>query len=112
MIRVPAAKTLILQDLMATDTHGFTLAGFEDEWVETLRGYAADEAYEHVLAGHGTPTDRAGITKMINYIERSVAIVAAAESGEAYVEAMRAAFPDKRGMYLVELMAKLTFGAD
>lgn len=109
VIRVPAAKTLILQDLMATDTHGFISAGFEEHWVEVLEAYGAAEAYEHVLAGHGAPTDRAGIATMIDYVERGAAIAESAESAEAFIEAMRVAFPDKQGMYLVELMGKLNF---
>lgn len=109
VIRVPAAKVLILQDLMATDTHGFISAGFEEHWVALLEQYRSAEGYEHVLAGHGTPTGIAGITTMIDYVERSAAIVSEAKSRSQFRDAMTAAFPDRSGLYLVDLMAKLLF---
>lgn len=110
VIRVPAAKTLILQDLMATDTHGFTSGGMTAGWVDALRRYENDEAYTHVLAGHGSPTDRAGITAMIAYVQRSQEILDAAADGPSLVGAMQEAFPDKVGTYILDLTAELNFG--
>lgn len=110
VIRVPTAKTLILQDLMATDAHGFTAAGMIDSWIELLRGYAGEAEYTHVLAGHGAPVGHAGLDEMVAYLEQSKAILAKAESGEDFIAQMQAAFPDRPGLYLVELMAKIKFG--
>lgn len=109
VIRIPEAKTLILQDLMATDAHGFTAAGMIDGWLEILRGYESQTEYTHVLAGHGSPTDHAGITTMIGYLEASQHIFETAETSEEFVEAMRAAFPERQGMYIVDLMAMMKY---
>ncbi len=112
VIRIPTAKTLILQDLMATDAHGFTAAGMIDGWIDILQGYAAQPEYTHVLAGHGSPTDHAGITTMIGYLEESQRILDTAASDDKFIEAMRASFPERTGLYIVELMATIKYGED
>ncbi len=112
VIRIPDAKTLILQDLMATDAHGFTAAGMIDGWIEVLRGYEAQPEYTHVLAGHGSPTDHAGIATMIAYLEESQRIFDTAQTREAFIEAMRASFPERQGMYIVDLMAMMQYEQD
>ncbi len=109
VVRVPAAKTLILQDLMATDAHGFTGGGMLDAWIEQLRAYAGQTEYEHVLAGHGSPTDLAGITAMIDYLQRSQDILDTATTRTAFVEAMHSTFPERPGTYLINLMATMKF---
>lgn len=109
VVRIPAAKTLILQDLMATDVHGFTAAGMIDGWIERLRPYEAATEYTHILAGHGRPVGREGITEMITYLETSQRIFDEVDTGEEFLAAMHEAFPDRGGQYLVELMAKMKF---
>ena len=110
VIRIPAAKTLIMQDLMATTSHGYTAAGMIDGWIEVLRGYESQSEYTHVLAGHGAPTDHAGITTMIAYLEESQRIFDTATTQEEFIDAMRTSFPERSGMYIVELMATMKYG--
>ncbi len=109
VLLLPAAQTLILQDLMATDAHGFTSAGMIDGWIERLRVYAAKTEYTHVLAGHGSPTDLAGIGTMIDYLEQSQHILDTAQTSREFIEAMQSTFPDRPGTYIVELMAMMKF---
>ena len=109
VVRVPAAKTLILQDLMATDAHAFTAAGMIDSWIETLSSYAGEGEYTHVLAGHGAPVGGEGLEDMIAYLERSKVILAEASDGEDFGARMTAEFPERPGLYLVHLMARIKF---
>ncbi len=94
VIRTPMAKTLMLQDFIATDAHGFTASGMMDGWIEILRGYESQPDVAHALAGHGPPTDRAGITTMIAYLEESQRILDTAKTDEEFIEAMRRSFPN------------------
>lgn len=112
VIKIPAAKTLVLQDLMATDTHGFTAGGMVDSWLEVLTHYRGETAYTHVLSGHGAPVEMEGIDTMIEYLHGSKEIMANATDGEQFVAQMKARFPDKQGDYLLELMATLVFPED
>ncbi|MEM7155631.1 MAG: MBL fold metallo-hydrolase [Myxococcota bacterium] len=109
VVRIPAAKTLILQDLMATDVHGFTAAGMIDRWIERLRPYADATEYTHVLAGHGHPVGNEGIRDMIAYLEASQQIFDEVSTREQFLAAMRETFPDRGGQYLVDLMATMKF---
>ncbi|MEM6992846.1 MAG: MBL fold metallo-hydrolase [Myxococcota bacterium] len=109
VLRIPAAKTLILQDLMATDAHAFTGGGMVDGWREHLRRYADDPEIEHVLAGHGSPTDREGIVEMIAYLGESQKILENASTASQFTAAMQSAFPGRPGTYIIDLMGMMEF---
>jgi glyoxylase-like metal-dependent hydrolase (beta-lactamase superfamily II) len=109
VIRIPAAKTLVLQDLMATDVHAFTAAGMFDGWIASLERYAAMTEYTHVLAGHGRPVERDAIHVMIAYLEKSREIWATAKTGEALEAAFRQAYPERDDAYLLDLMVGMKF---
>ena len=111
VIRIPQAKTLILQDLMATDVHGFTAAGMLDGWIAALQRYDALPEYTHVLAGHGKPVDHAGLGEMIAYLEQCKAIWDRVQTADELRTALHEASPERGGDYLVDLMAGMKFPA-
>lgn len=78
-------------------------------WIELLRGYERQREYTHVLAGHGSPTDHAGIATMIAYLDECQRILDRAKTGEEFAQAMRTAFPERQGMYIVDLMATVKY---
>ncbi len=110
VIKVPAAKTLILQDLMATDAHGFTAGGMLDHWVEVLVGYRGQTEYTHVLAGHGRPVGLEGIDDMIAYVTGSKEVFAIAKDGEHFIALMHERFAGRSGEFIIEMMATMEYG--
>ena len=106
VVHVPAAGVLILQDLLAHDFHAFTATGMIEHWIEVLRGYEGTDA-EHVLSGHGPPAGPEVIGEMIAYLEGAQQIHDADLDAAAFREAFRARWPDRRGTYLVDLMATI-----
>lgn len=107
VVRVPAAGVLVLQDLVANDFHAFTATGMIPHWIEVLRGYEGDETVRHVLAGHGPPGGPEVVSEMIAYLEGAQPIHEAELSAEEFSAAFAERWPERRGMYLVDLMASI-----
>ncbi|GAB5541569.1 MAG: hypothetical protein SangKO_013290 [Sandaracinaceae bacterium] len=108
IVYVPAARALILQDLVANEVHPYSATGMIPHWIEVLR--AAQETYpdiEHVLAGHGPPGGPEVIPEMIGYLEGAARIHEADLEPEAFRDAFLSGWPDRRGTYVVEMMVTM-----
>ena len=108
IVHVPAARALILQDLVANEVHPYSTTGMIPHWIEVLR--AAQETYpdiEHVLAGHGPPGGPEVIPEMIGYLEGAARIHEADLEPEAFRDAFLSGWPDRRGTYVVEMMVTM-----
>lgn len=108
LVYVPAARALILQDLVANEVHPYSATGMIPHWIEVLR--AAQETYpdiEHVLAGHGPPGGPEVIPEMIGYLEGAARIHEADLEPEAFRDAYLSGWPDRRGTYVVEMMVTI-----
>jgi len=110
VVYVPAARALILQDLVANDVHAFTATGMIPHWIEVLRG--AQQTYpdaEHVLAGHGPPGGPEVISEMIDYLEGARRIHEAELDEGAFRDGFLSGWPDRRGTYIVDLMVTVRY---
>lgn len=108
IVYVPAARALILQDLVANEVHPYSATGMIPHWIEVLR--AAQETYpdiEHVLAGHGPPGGPEVIPEMIGYLEGAARIHEADLEPDAFRDAFLSGWPDRRGTYVVEMMVTM-----
>jgi glyoxylase-like metal-dependent hydrolase (beta-lactamase superfamily II) len=110
LITIPRAKTMIVQDLASGHYHAFTGTLLLDDWSARLgRLYeiAIVQGYTHILPGHGTPGGPSLFLDTQAYIAKAKEAFASVKTQEQYVRAMRVAFPDLHGDYIIEVSALL-----
>lgn len=108
VVHVPAARTLILQDLVAHDCHAYTATGMIPHWIQLLR--ETQERYpdvDHVLAGHGAPGGREVISEMLEYLDGAQRIHEAELEPQAFRDAFLSGWPQRRGAYIVDVMVTI-----
>lgn len=95
VIRLPEAKTAILQDLMYNAQYFFP--GFDrNVWIsalEDLRTSLAADGYETLLVGHGVPTTLGTLDNGIEFLQFLEEQYTTLDSGEAVMEAVAARYP-------------------
>lgn len=103
IIRIPEAKTVILQDLMYNNTYFFP--GLDrPNWIsilDTLRQSIVADGIETVLVGHGVPTTRGALDTGIEYLTMMEELFTTAESAEAVVQAIQARYPSYEAAFLL-----------
>lgn len=109
VVRLPQAQTIIVQDLLATDVHAYTGGGMLDSWIASLRTLESQGPFAHVLVGHGSPVGHDGLSAMVEYLETSAEVYTTATTGGAFREAMVEAYPERGGLYLLNIIAKIKF---
>jgi glyoxylase-like metal-dependent hydrolase (beta-lactamase superfamily II) len=103
VIEVPAARAVIVQDLVYNRVHAVVSRQI-DNWVSVLRGLQQDGARTPlILAGHGEPAAVGDLAGMIRYLETVKPLMAPGASAEAIVAEMTRAFPDHRLPPLLQL---------
>lgn len=108
VVHIPAARALILQDLVAHESHAYTATGMIPHWVEVLRGVQGTYTdIDHVLAGHGPPGGPEVIPEMIEYLEGAQRIHESNLDADAFRGAFLEGWPDREGAYIVDVMVSI-----
>jgi glyoxylase-like metal-dependent hydrolase (beta-lactamase superfamily II) len=94
VLRLPEARTVIVQDLVYNNAHFFPL-GNNPNWIATLEEMRslAGEGYDTLLAGHGVPTSLGDLDEAIDYLTFLEETLQDAETPEEVVSAMQARYP-------------------
>ena len=108
LIELPAAKILIVQDLVSNGYHAFFGTGPVEPWVETLRSLIA-RGPEVVLAGHGAPGGGELFEDTAQYLEGVSRLAAEATTRKELIDAVFSAYPERKGPFLVEISAQIIF---
>jgi glyoxylase-like metal-dependent hydrolase (beta-lactamase superfamily II) len=108
VVDMPAARILIVQDLVSNGYHAFIGTGPVEPWVQTLRGLAAREPAV-VLAGHGVPGGVELFEDTAQYLEGASRLADEATSRQGLIDAVLAAYPERKGPFLVEISAQIIF---
>lgn len=108
LLWLPAQKALVAQDLVSNGYHAFFGTGPVDAWRRTL-----DELHKRgpvvVFAGHGAPGDASLLTATSEYLAKAAQLVAVSTSEKQLTEDVLAAFPERKGAFLVEVSSLIIF---
>lgn len=108
IVWLPQHKALIAQDLVSNGYHAFFGTGRVDGWRGILDELAARQP-NAVFAGHGPVGDASLLTSTSSYLAQAQDLADAATSQQGLVDAVFAAFPERKGPFLVEISAVILF---
>ena len=97
IVKIPELKALIGSDIIYNNMHLFLGQNEFAGWINAIENIQADESYTMILGGHGKPSSREVLDKMITYLERAIILKATANTIEEYKEKIYAAFPEYVG---------------
>lgn len=101
IIKVPQARTLIVQDLVYNSAYFFPVANY-DGWItalETVRGMAAD--YDTLLCGHGLPAGIGEVDMALEYVKFMKETFATAKTAEEATAAIKGRYPTYGGSFIL-----------
>ncbi|MEO0564856.1 MAG: hypothetical protein AAF125_22305, partial [Chloroflexota bacterium] len=106
LLKLPELGTIIVQDLMYTDSHAFPL-GNNDNWISILDGFRnlTEEGYRTMLAGHGFPAGFGQIDDQIEYLNLLSATLASASNAEEAQAALVEAFPSYGVVFITSFIS-------
>lgn len=97
--------------VMPNEYHMFTGRPFFDHWTEVLRGLQRRaDGSEHLLVGHGGPTDPSAIDGNIAYLAEAKAIHAEAADHEEYARLLKERFPARSQEGFADVSGTLLYG--
>jgi len=102
VIKIPAAKAYIAQDIVYNKTHLF-ISGNSDGWRKALKKVESEKTYTLILPGHGNPTDRSVLAEDLKYLDFVDQALASSQSKEEYKKKIEAAYPDYGGTHLIDI---------
>ncbi|WP_343692107.1 hypothetical protein [Chitinophaga sp.] len=102
IIKIPAAKTYIAQDIVYNKTHLF-ISGNTDGWRKALKKIQAEKEYTLILPGHGEPAGRSVLKADLDYLDVVDKTLADTRTKEAYKSKILAAYPDYGGVHLIDI---------
>ena len=113
VIRIPEAKTIILQDLLYNA--GYFFPGQNRvNWIQVLdelRKAMVTENITTVLVGHGVPTTRGTLDVGIEYLTLLEELFTTAASAEEVVQGIQARYPSYEGAFILTFYALFFQGA-
>jgi glyoxylase-like metal-dependent hydrolase (beta-lactamase superfamily II) len=101
--------------LMAFDTvfqpndYIFTVSPYFDHWVTVLNSIKSIKGYDRIMIGHDEPTDAKAIDATINYLHTAKKVYGASADAKAYVQGVKAAFPDRQQPFWLEFSSGLLY---
>ncbi|NLR59266.1 MBL fold metallo-hydrolase [Chitinophaga polysaccharea] len=102
VIKIPAAKTYIAQDIVYNHIHLF-ISGDTSGWRNALKKIESDKDYTVILPGHGKPADRSILKEDLKYLDFVDKTLATSTSKEAYKSKLLAAYPTYGGAGLIDI---------
>ncbi len=107
-IEIPAIGA-VYTHMMGSDVHNILVSAAQiDGMIETLKGYQA-KGYTLILTSHYAPEAIDAAVTKIAYLERTQQILAESASADAFLAAMRDAFPGYSGENYLEMSAGILF---
>lgn len=103
LIKIPAVKTLVCQDIVYNDTHLFIGQKEFEKWGETLNYLKSLKGYEIVLSGHGPATDVKIFDELIEYLTHVEKVFAATDNGEDLKQGIIEKYPEYHGEALIDI---------
>ncbi|MEM6327678.1 MAG: MBL fold metallo-hydrolase [Bacteroidota bacterium] len=107
IVRLPSAGIHIVQDLAYNQVHLFTGNDTIDSWMGVLSGMTDLDGA--VLVGHGRPTTAAVFQQDIEYLRQTIDARTEAGTPEAFMNAMREAYPGWPGDALLGFSAAMLY---
>jgi len=108
VIKLPAQRVLVAQDLVYHDIHLFLGNNDIAGWRQALDKLAADGPYDVVLAGHGAPAGPEVFAELRQYLDDAGVLLV--DDGEAYKKAIVGRYPNHGGPLLIDIANGYLFG--
>ena len=109
-LEIPALNVVYTHMLGKTSHSIMTSTEHMDSMLEILKGYQ-DAGYDMILSAHSAPEGQDAVTEKIAYVEKAKELVATSENAEAFIAAMKEAFPDYVGENYLEMSAGYLYPA-
>lgn len=106
---LPDQKVAIVQDLVYNGIY-FAPGVNRANWIKTLEELRDDPAFDTLLVGHGLPTSRGDLDTAIAYIRVLDDAMTNAESPDAAIAQIKAAYPGYQGEFLLSLIPEYWAG--
>jgi hypothetical protein len=108
VIKLPAQRVLVAQDLVYHDIHLFLGNNDIAGWRQVLDKLAADGAYDAILAGHGAPAGPEVFAELRQYLDDAGMLLV--DDGDAYKAAIIRRYPNYSGQLLIDIANGYLFG--
>lgn len=107
-IEIPAINA-VFTHMMGSDVHNILVSAEQiDAMIAQMKGYQ-DKDYSLILTSHYEPETQDAVAAKIGYLETAKALAQSSAGGEAFMTAMREAFPEYSGVNYLEISAGALF---
>jgi glyoxylase-like metal-dependent hydrolase (beta-lactamase superfamily II) len=107
---LPKQRVLFAFDIVfSPNDFAFTVAPFFDHWVTVLQSVKGIKGYDRIMTGHDVPADAKAIDATIQYVQTAGRIYAASADAKAYVQGVKAAFPNRQQPGWLEFSSGLLY---
>ena len=110
LIKLPEARTVIVQDLAFNNVHLFLGNNTPQHWITLLESLQALDGYDTVLVGHGEPTDKSIYRDNIGYLKDAIPVLASARTTNELKARMLERYPDRRAASLLDVSGFYLYG--
>lgn len=103
-LEIPSMNAVYTHMLGKTCHSILTSIAHMDSMIETLKGYQS-AGYDMILSAHSGVEGQDAVAEKIAYVEKAKELAASCENAEAFMTAMKEAFPDYIGENYLEMSA-------
>ena len=103
-LEIPSMNAVYTHMLGKTCHSILTSTAHMDSMIETLKGYQS-AGYDMILSAHSGVEGQDAVAEKIAYVEKAKELVASCDNAEAFMTAMKEAFPDYIGENYLEMSA-------
>ena len=103
-LEIPSMNAVYTHMLGKTCHSILTSTAHMDSMIETLKGYQS-AGYDMILSAHSGVEGQDAVAEKIAYVEKAKELAASCENAEAFMTAMKDAFPDYIGENYLEMSA-------
>ena len=103
-LEIPSMNAVYIHMLGKTCHSILTSTAHMDSMIETLKGYQS-AGYDMILSAHSGVEGQDAVVEKIAYVEKAKELAASCDNAEAFMTAMKEAFPDYIGENYLEMSA-------
>ena len=103
-LEIPSMNAVYTHMLGKTCHSILTSTAHMDSMIETLKGYQS-AGYDMILSAHSGVEGQDAVAEKIAYVEKAKELAASCDNAEAFMTAMKEAFPDYIGENYLEMSA-------